>query len=286
MKTFILLAIIGFVLFLFTPPFCQRAAAGIFESGSVEHLVALEVARRGPVSRAPAEPEARVAPPSAPRQWEPAAAVAETEESEEEETRAEEPEVRPSPTRVLSRQREAFAQIIHEFRNESDELKEVLEEGTLSLETFRSAIREARDRDAEFDRVYRDWEQVSANTDALKRQFENLVEGAADFYATAEAHAKTIHKKALRKDSLDYIENSQSSYLKRLNETKLAIQQVDAMKVSVDDTMKALEIRFAVDIVDQRIVEIFEQIDQMVADVLQALNDLEVENQQVLGQFG
>lgn len=259
MKTVLYLIFAAIALFFIVPHSCQRAV------GSIYDLVAMGNAELVEATEQPGT-------------------LGESETSGTRE--AAEPKEESLTKRTLSRQKEVFGRIIGEFGDESDGLKDVLEEGTHSLENFRSAIREVRDRDAEFDRVYVDWEKVSSNTAVLKKQFEQLVEGAAEFYATAEEHAETIHDETLRTESLDYIHQSQSSYLERLEETKVAIQQVDAMKVAVDDTMKAMEIRFAVDIVDRRIAEMFEQIDQMVDDVLRALNDLEVESQQVLGQFG
>lgn len=188
--------------------------------------------------------------------------------------------------RILSQQREVFAQIIQGFEEESSGLRNVLEEGKESLLSFRENIQQARNQDAEFNAVYTRWEAVEKKTRTLKEEFKKLTDGAADFYATAINHAETIHDKILREDSLQYIGQSRASYLLKLKETQGAIQQVDAMKTAVDDTMKALEIRFAVDTVDQRLTEMFVRIDQMVADVLLALKELEAESQLVLGQFG
>ena len=50
--------------------------------------------------------------------------------------------------------------------------------------------------------------------------------------------------------------------------------------------MKALEIRFAVDVIDQRLGEMFAEIDAMIESVLTALKELEIESKEVLGSVG
>ena len=183
----------------------------------------------------------------------------------------------------LREQKSAFAGIIGNFETESSELETVLEDGKESLLNFKTAIQEARDKDAEFNKVYTSWDSVAAKTVRLQARFHQLVQGADDFYKVVRERAGSISDERLRNESLAFIQKSELAYAEQLKKTKEAIAQVDGMKTKVDDTMKALEIRFAVDVIDQRLGEMFAEIDGMIESVLSALKELEEESKQVLG---
>jgi len=183
----------------------------------------------------------------------------------------------------LREQKSAFAGIIGNFEQESGALESVLETGKESLLSFKSAIQEARDKDAEFNKVYTHWDAVEQKTIHLQARFRQLVQGAEDFYKIVRERANSISDEKLRSESIAFIQKSELAYAAQLEKTKGAIAQVDGMKVKVDDTMKALEIRFAVDVIDQRLGEMFAEIDSMIESVLAALKELEAESKEVLG---
>lgn len=183
----------------------------------------------------------------------------------------------------LREQKSAFAHIIGDFEKESGALESVLENGKESLLSFKSAIQEARDKDAEFNKVYTHWNAVEQKTIQLQARFRQLVNGANDFYTVVRERANSITDEKLRSESLVFIQKSELAYAAQLAKTKGAIAQVDGMKVKVDDTMKALEIRFAVEVIDQRLGEMFTEIDSMIESVLTALKELEAESKEVLG---
>lgn len=186
----------------------------------------------------------------------------------------------------LRQEKTAFAGIIDDFQTESQSLEKVLENGKSALLDFKSAIQEARDKDAEFNKVYSNWESVEKKVIHLRARFKQLVGGAESFYAAVEERAASIQDEKLRTESLAFIQKSQLAYAEQLKKTQAAIAQVDGMKVKVDDTMKALEIRFAVDVIDQRLGEMFAEIDAMIESVLSALKELEIESKEVLGSVG
>lgn len=186
----------------------------------------------------------------------------------------------------LRQEKTAFAGIIDDFQTESQSLEKVLETGKSALLDFKSAIQEARDKDAEFNKVYANWESVEKKVIHLRARFKQLVGGAESFYAAVGERAASIQDEKLRTESLAFIQKSQLAYAEQLKKTQVAIAQVDGMKVKVDDTMKALEIRFAVDVIDQRLGEMFAEIDAMIESVLAALKELEIESKEVLGSVG
>jgi hypothetical protein len=183
----------------------------------------------------------------------------------------------------LREQKSAFAGIIGDFETESGELETVLEKGKDSLLGFKSTIQEARDKDAEFNKVYTNWDSVEQKTVRLRARFHQLVTGAEDFYKVVRERGDSINDEKLRTESLAFIQKSELAYAAQLEKTKAAIAQVNEMKVKVDDTMKALEIRFAVDVIDQRLGEMFAEIDSMIESALKALKELEAESKEVLG---
>lgn len=183
----------------------------------------------------------------------------------------------------LRQQKTAFAGIISDFGSDSNALEVELESGKEALLGFKSTIQEARDKDAEFNKVYTSWDSVENKTTLLNNRFRQLVTGANDFYTVVRERANSIQDEKLRSESISFIQKSELAYAAQLKKTKTAIAQVNDMKVKVDDTMKALEIRFAVDVIDQRLGEMFAEIDSMIESVLSALKELELESKEVLG---
>jgi hypothetical protein len=180
--------------------------------------------------------------------------------------------------------RSAFAEIIQHFEKDGAQLETTLESGKESLLSFKSAIHAALDRDAEFNKVYASWHAVELKSTLLHNRFKELVNGAEQFYAVIRQRAESINDEGLRTESLAFIDKSEQTYAEHLKNTQAAIALVDGMKVRVDDTMKALEIRFAVEVIDHRLGEIFAEIDTMIESVLSALKALEEESKSVLGQ--
>lgn len=185
----------------------------------------------------------------------------------------------------LRAHRTAFAGIIEQFNDDGKTLEASLDGGKESLLSFKEAVQESRDRDSEFNKVYSSWQEVERQSEQLHARFRELVAGAEQFYAVVRERAESIRDDALRGESLAFINKSEQAYAEQLKRTQVAIRQVDAMKVRVDDVMLALEIRFAVEVVDQRLGEIFFEIDSMIESVLGALRALEEESQSVLRQL-
>jgi hypothetical protein len=182
----------------------------------------------------------------------------------------------------LREHRSVFAGVIERFDTEGKTLEKHLEAGKQSLLSFQAAIKESRDRDEEFNKVYATWGEVNKSTILLHQRFRELVTGAEQFYAAVRTRAESIHDEVLRTESLTFIEKSEQAYVLQLKDAREAIQQVDSMKVRVDDVMKALEIRFAIETIDQRLGEMFAEIDLMIESVLSALRSLEKESRSVL----
>jgi hypothetical protein len=185
-------------------------------------------------------------------------------------------------SQALSTARKSFSEIVGGFEESSEELSTALDAGKDSLLSFQSSVNEARERNPDFDAVYVKWGEVERKTGALKKKFEELVAGADAFYVAAEAHASSISDDALKSETLDAIATSRNAYVARLTQTKADIAPLDAMKQKVDDTMKALEIRFAIEVVDERIKEMLEEVSAMVIEAMGSLRALQDESKSVL----
>lgn len=186
----------------------------------------------------------------------------------------------------LSEARETFSKVIGGFEDASEDLSEAFEDGRTSLLDFREAVLEAREKDPDFGRVYSKWEDVGEKIQDIKQQFEELVTGADSFYLSAEAHASSIGDEQLRTETLAAIQQSKDKYLERLAATKADIEPLGAMKDTVDDTMKALEVRFAIEVVDERIAEMLDKVSTMAKEAVESLKALQAESQSVLEGIG
>lgn len=182
----------------------------------------------------------------------------------------------------LANQKDAFQNILTEFNSATIELKGEVEKGKQSLLTFQEAIKVAKERNAEFRKVYTTWQSIEEKNQSVNEKFQELVKGADDFYLAAESHANTIHDTTLKNEAIEQIEKSKKTYIDRLKSTKAKLKEVSALKIKVDDTMKYIEIVQSIKVIEEKIREAFDQIDSLVSSLMQELNQLKLESENLL----
>lgn len=182
----------------------------------------------------------------------------------------------------LAKQKNGFQDLLTGFSSATIELKIEVDQGRQALLTFKEAVKIATERNVEFKKVYNKWQDVESKNQFVIEKFKGLVKGAEDFYSAAESHANTIHDATLKNDALKQIQTSKDNYIARLKTTQAKLNEVSALKLKVDDTMKYLEIVQSIKVIEEKIKEAFDQIDSLIASLMKELETLKIESQNLL----
>lgn len=186
------------------------------------------------------------------------------------------------PRSSMADVRTSFKEVIENYDWQRGKMEKVFEEGKDSLLNFKEAIRAARDKYTEFGKVYSRWEYVEKEIDKLNAKYHELVNGAEEFYKELENRANTITDSQLRLSSLAKLKTHKDKYYIRLRETDEKIQILGGGIVKVNDTVKALEINYTLNVVDETIYQTFQEIDSMITEVMPELEKLTEESKELL----
>ncbi|MFZ5518731.1 MAG: DUF2959 family protein [Candidatus Zhuqueibacterota bacterium] len=178
--------------------------------------------------------------------------------------------------------RTTFKKVIDNYDWQRSNMEQVFEEGKNSLMNFKEAIRVARDKYAEFGKVYDRWEYVEKEIDKLRVRYDELVKGADEFYSEIETTANSITDPELRSASLRRMQKHRNKYYLRLRDTESKISVLNVGVVKVTDTVKALEINYTLNVVDETIYQTFQEIDTMITEVMPELEKLTAESKELL----
>ncbi len=189
---------------------------------------------------------------------------------------------RGGPNSSMADVRTSFKEVIENYDEQRGKMKEVFDDGKTSLLNFKEAIRAAKDKYAEFGKVYDRWEYVDKEIAKLKLRYQDLVEGAEKFYSKLEARANSITDADLRTSSLKSLNAHKDKYYIRLRETEDKIELLNGGVVKVSDTVKALEINYTLNVVDETIYQTFQEIDSMISEVMPELEKLTEESKELL----
>ena len=184
----------------------------------------------------------------------------------------------------ISKAKSMFQEVIEDFDEQQNDVTESIDNGKDSLLTFKEAIRQAKNKDAEFAKVYTKWERVKNDVVDLHKKFEGLVKGADSFYTSLEKRAQTIGDEELKNKSYKQLTESKENYTLRLKSTKAKINELDNLYQKVYDIITALEITYSLDILEEKISKAFNEIDRMVESVIPELNALIKESKALLAQ--
>jgi len=189
---------------------------------------------------------------------------------------------------LLPQARSLFQEVLSDFNAQKDKVTSQLEQGKNSLLTFQEAITIAEDKDAEFKKVYTKWRNVESEVQRLHEKFAGLVKGADSLYAELYGRANSITTSdALKTRTLQSLDESKQNYTIRLKQSRTMIDALDGLYTKVRDTMTALEINYTLDLLESRLTETFQEIDQMIQSVTIELDQLSRESELLLSKrFG
>jgi hypothetical protein len=189
---------------------------------------------------------------------------------------------------LLPRARSIFQEVLTEFNAQRDKVTLELDQGKNALLTFQEAIKAAQDKDAEFGKVYSKWRTIESEVQRLHEKFAGLVKGADSLYAELYGRANSITTDdELKTRTLQSLDESKQNYTVRLKQSRTKIDALDGLHTKVRDTMTALEINYTLDMLESRLTETFQEIDQMIKSVTNELDQLSRESELLLSKrFG
>ena len=189
--------------------------------------------------------------------------------------------VREGTTEVLTA-RERYKEALDKFEVQKEKYSQKLEEGKNSLLTFKGAMETAQDKSTEFAKVYTTWESVESEVAQIQEKFAALVSGADNLYIELEDRAKCITGEHLPDITLAKIAKSRKRYTLKLQECEVGIDKLSAANNLVQNTMIALEISYALEVLEATIDQTLREINTMVDTVMAQLEELTQESRQLL----
>ncbi len=178
--------------------------------------------------------------------------------------------------------RTRYKEALDKFDTQKEVYSQKLEEGKDTLLTFREAMTAAQDKDAEFAKVYTKWKEIELEVIQVHDKFATLVTCASIFFEELENKANTMTAEHLKAIIVDKIAKSRERYAARIVQCTKGIDRLSVVNVTVNNSMIALEIGFALEVLEAELDRIFQEIDVMIASIIKELNMLSQESKELL----
>ena len=185
-------------------------------------------------------------------------------------------------SKALEKSRQGYEKALRSFNKQRAEHCQELEEGKKVLSAFREAMRTAQNKNAEFAKVYDEWEEVASQVSQVREKFTDLASSADYFYDNLDLRANGITAKHLRTITQQRIIESRKSYISRLNRCEEGIRRLDNINMKVNNTLLVLEISYNLGALEAELERTFQEIDAMVETILTALETLTRESKELL----
>jgi len=186
------------------------------------------------------------------------------------------------PDKALPKAKSKFKKAIGEFRVQQKKVEEEYKEGKNTLLTFKEAMKTAQDKDAEFAKVYTKWKRIEAEVKQIHEKFAKLVSGADTLYAEYYNTANSIKNDQLRTKTLYSVKVSKDDYTLKIKRRKKSINKLDDANTKVQDTMKALQVHYGLEELEEKVSQTFQEIDTMIESVMKELEELTRESELLL----
>lgn len=164
-----------------------------------------------------------------------------------------------------------FKSQISSFEKMKDKTNDVVGDGLEGLSGLPLAIKEARDVDKEFNKVYGNWEKVDKRVNNLFKEYESLKTKANDLFSAIERQVASLNNEDNKRDLLKALGKSQSEYDVTLAKTETAINKLRGLHTDALDVIKALEAAVAIGQISE-INEGLKNIESRVDEIMMELN--------------
>lgn len=187
------------------------------------------------------------------------------------------------PDKALPKAKSMFKEVLTDFNAQREKVKLEFEEGKNTFLTFKEAMKAAQDKDVEFAKVYTKWKRIEAEVKQIHEKFANLVKGADALYAEFENRANSItNDEQLKTKMLHRINDSKENYIIRCKQGRNGINKLDGANTKVQNMMKALEISYGLEELEEKTSQTFQEIDTMIASVMKELEELSRKSEELL----
>ncbi len=145
----------------------------------------------------------------------------------------------------LPKYKRKFQTQIASFEAQKEKTDDRVADGVTTLTGLEQALENAKNVDAEFRKVYGDWELVNKEVEDLNRQYEGLKMDAENLFAAMERQTSGLNDAKTRNELTAAIQTARRDYEKTLAKTSKAIEALRALHTEAYDAVKSLEVAIA-----------------------------------------
>lgn len=145
----------------------------------------------------------------------------------------------------LPRFKRKFQAQIASFEKQKEQTDERVAKGVSTLTGLENALEDAKNVDAEFRRVYGDWERVDKEVNDLHQEYEGLKMDAENLFAAMSRQTESLGDVQTRNELSSAIQTARKEYEKTLSKTSEAIEALRALHTEAFDAVKSLEVAIA-----------------------------------------
>src|SRR5690606_9134085 len=127
---------------------------------------------------------------------------------------------------------------------------ENVNKGLESLSGLKDALKDAKNEDKEFARVYGNWEKVNKRVEDLNKEYEDLKAKAEGLFTAMETQTNSLSDAKSKADLTKAIGSARVKYKGTLANTAKAIGKLGVLHKDAVDVVKALEVAVALNSFD------------------------------------
>ncbi len=180
----------------------------------------------------------------------------------------------------LIRLKDKFKSQVNAFENKKETANKNVNKGLESLNALKSALKDTKNEDKEFAKVYGDWEKVDRRVQNLNKEYDDLKEKASNLFTAMEKQTNSLSDETSKKTLLRAIEKARTKYNGTLTNTSKAIDKLKLLHGDAVEVVKALEVAAALNSFDN-INDQMKSIEGRVDGIMQELNVAVVESKKL-----
>lgn len=142
----------------------------------------------------------------------------------------------------LPRYKRKFEAQIASFEKQKEQTDDRVADGVATLTGLEQALENAKNTDAEFRRVYGDWEKVNKEVEDLNKQYEGLKMDAENLFSAMIRQTESLGDATTRNELTSAIQTARKDYEKTLSKTSVAIEALRGLHTEAYDAIKSLEV--------------------------------------------
>ncbi len=146
----------------------------------------------------------------------------------------------------LPKYKKKFRTQIASFENQKGKANERVEDGVELLNGLQAALENAKDKDAEFAKVYGRWNKVDKQVNNLFKEYEDLKQDAENLFNALDRQTSSLKNESTRGTLQKALTTSRVDYEKTLARTEEAINNLRTLHDEAVDVVSALEVAYGI----------------------------------------